>query len=226
MRKIKELIYKEEDAWPMIQEWVNEAKNQVEVLKNNRVDGEKTLLQLQVTNKSTMGAIALECGGLLIDKGWLKILGSGNEKISGNLLSWNNLDGKKIKFSLGAAMIIAYDIVGRFYAINAGGFGGSVKSIFYFAPDALEWEDTEMGYTDFIYWALSGNLDHYYKAFRWKGWESDIKKLSGDQGISIFPYLWTKEGKDIEKCSRRAVPVKDLWGIYNEFARQISDIRR
>lgn len=53
MRKIKELIYKEENAWLMILEWVKKAENQVEVLKNNRADGEKTLLQHQVTNKST-----------------------------------------------------------------------------------------------------------------------------------------------------------------------------
>lgn len=225
MRKLKELIYEEGNAWLMIQEWVKEAKNQVEVLKNNRVDGEKTLLQLQVTNKSPMGAIALQCGGLLVDKGWLRILGSGNEKISGNLLSWNNLDGKKIEFPLRAAMIIAYDVVGGFYAINAGEFGTSVKNVFYFAPDTLEWEDIEMEYTDFINWALNGNLNQYYKAFRWNSWESDIKELSGIQGILIFPYLWTKEGKDIEKCSRRAVPVKELWGTQNEIARQFSGIR-
>lgn len=223
MRKIEELIYKEENAWLIVQEWVSQAKNQVEILPNNRFDGEKTLFELQITNESTMGAIALECGGILVDNGWLRILGSGNEKISGNMLSWNNIDGTEIEFPLRGTMIIAYDIVGGFYAINVGALGSIIKSVFYFAPDSLEWEDIEMGYTDFINWALNGDLSLYYKSFRWIGWESDIKKLSGDQGISIFPYLWTKEGKDIEKCSKRAVSMKELWGIQNHLASQINE---
>ena len=86
----------------------------------------------------------------------------------------------------------------------------------------MEWEDIEMGYTDFINWAFNGDLNLYYKSFRWTGWESDIKKLPGDQGISIFPYLWTKEEKDIEMWSRRAVPMKELWGIQNHFSSQIN----
>lgn len=225
MRKnLEELIFNRENTWLMVQDWIEAAENHVEVLTDNRIEGEKTLLQLQITNKSTMGAIALECGGLLIDKGWLRILGSGNDKISGSLLSWNNLDGTEIEYPMEKAMIIAYDVVGGFYAINAGELGSSFKSVFYFAPDTLEWEDTEKGYTDFILWALNGDLNLYYETFRWKGWEDDVKRLSGSQGISIFPYLWTKEGKDIEKCYKRAVPMRELWGIQNEFSRQINSL--
>ncbi len=118
IRKLSELIYKEENAWPMIEEWLAKAENHVGVLPNNRVEGEEVLLKLQVTNKSAMGAIASECGGILVDNGWLRILGSGNENISGNLLSWNNVGEIKIEYSIKNAMIIAYDIVGGVYAIN------------------------------------------------------------------------------------------------------------
>ncbi|MBE6066254.1 MAG: DUF2625 family protein [Clostridium lundense] len=223
MKRIDELIYKEESAWIKILEWIEQAKNDVEVLPNSRVNGEKALLKLQITNKSTMGAIVLECGGILVDNGWLRILGSGSDNISGSILSWNSIDGTEIDFPLRHAMIIAYDIIGGFYAINAREFGGSTRNVFYFAPNTLEWEDIEMKYTDFIYWTLYGDLNLYYKTFRWANWKSDIKKLSGNQGISIFPYLWTKEAEDIEKCSRRAVPMRELWGIQNEFARQIKE---
>lgn len=221
MKRIDELIYKEESAWIKILEWIEQAKNDVEVLPNSRVKGEETLLKLQITNRSTMGAIVLECGGILVDNGWLRILGSGSNNISGSILSWNSIDGTEIDFPLRDAMIIAYDIIGGFYAIDSRGFEGSIRNVFYFAPDALEWENIKMKYTDFIYWALYGDLDLYYKTFRWTNWKSDIKKLLGNQGISVFPYLWTREAEDIEKCSKRAVPIKELWGIQNEFARQI-----
>lgn len=223
MKRIDELIYKEESAWIKILEWIEQAKNDVEVLPNSRINGEKALLKLQITNKSTMGAIALECGGILVDNGWLRILGSGSDNISGSILSWNNVDGTQINFPLKDAMIIAYDIIGGFYAIDAREVVSSTRNVFYFAPDTLEWEDIEMKYTDFIYWTLYGDLNLYYKTFRWANWKSDIEKLSGNQGISIFPYLWTKEAEDIEKCSKRVVPIKELWGIQNEFARQIKE---
>jgi hypothetical protein len=221
IRKIEELIYREDSAWSMIQEWLINTKNDVEVLSNLRNLGEETLQKLQVTNKSTMGAIALECGGFLVDKGWLRILGSGSDKISGNLLSGNNLDGAQMKFSVKGALIIAYDIVGGIFAINSGAFGYSIKNIFYLAPDTLEWEDTEKGYTDFIYWALHGDLNLYYKTFRWSGWQNDVKNLLGSQGISIYPYLWTKQGENIEECHREAISMKEIWNIENEFIKQM-----
>ncbi|MFL0248293.1 DUF2625 family protein [Candidatus Clostridium stratigraminis] len=220
-KKLSELIYEEGNAWTMFETWFDKAENQVEVLPNTKADGEETLLQLQITNRSTMGAIALECGGLLVNHGWLRILGSGNERISGNLLSWNNISEIKIEYSIKNALIIAYDIVGGVYAINGGAFGQSFKNVFYFAPDTLEWEDTEKGYTDFINWALNGDINLYYKSFRWTGWEEDVRKLIGEYGISIFPYLWTKEGKNVNKCHREAIPMKEIWGIEQEFIKQM-----
>lgn len=223
IRKLSELIYKEENVWPMIEEWLAKAENHVEVLPNNRAGGEEALLKLQITNRSTMGAIALECGGILIDDGWLRILGSGNENISGNLLSWNNIGEIKIEYSIKNAMIIAYDIVGGVYAINGGAFGDSLKNVFYFAPDTLEWEDTEKGYTDFIYWALNGDINVYYKTFRWSGWQEAVSKLTGDQGISIYPYLWTEQGNNVNECHKEAMPMKEIWGIEQEFIKQMGN---
>lgn len=168
-----------------------------------------------------MGAIALECGGILIDNGWLRILGSGHSNIWGNLLSWNNIGSTQMEYPIKGAMIVGYDIVGGAFAINGGAFGNTIGNVFYFAPDTLEWEDIEMGYTDFIYWALNGDLNLYYESFRWIGWEEDAKKLTGNKGIFIYTYLWTKEGKNVEECHKKAIPMNEIWGVENEFIRQM-----
>jgi hypothetical protein len=42
-----------------------------------------------------MGAIIYETGGLLVDNGWIRILGSGHKKLDRNLPEWNK--GKSIK---------------------------------------------------------------------------------------------------------------------------------
>ena len=218
-KQINELIF-EESAWSEITKQILEAKNEVVVLPTIKQKGMDTLSELQISNKSTLGAIALESGGLLIDHGWLRILGSGNEKIAGDLLSWNCIRKNKIKIPLKGALIIGYDILGGFFAINSGGLGESFKNIYYLAPDTLEWEDTGLGYTDFINWSLNGDLELFYETMRWDEWEEEVESLYGEQGISIYPYLWTEQGKDISKCNRKQIPMIEIWEIENEFKNQ------
>lgn len=215
MKSKSELIF-EDNAWMMILSWIQESKIDVTVLDNERDTGEEVLFQLQVTNKSTLGAIASETGGMLVDNGWLKILGSGHSQIYGSL----NVNHESFPFNEG--FVVAYDVVGGVFAINSEYFDKNSRNVYYFAPDTLEWEDTGKGYTDFIYWLFHGDLNSYYEYFRWKGWREDIKKLREDQGISIYPYLWTEEGKNIEACHKEAIPFKEIWGIQNQFKSRIN----
>ncbi|MET9463074.1 DUF2625 family protein [Streptomyces canus] len=50
--------------------------NRVEVLPGDAETGRASLLQLQVSARSISGGIVLNCGGLLVDSGWLRIFGS------------------------------------------------------------------------------------------------------------------------------------------------------
>ncbi len=112
------------------------------------------------------------------------------------------------------------DVVGGFFALNGGAFDGPPGNVFYFAPDALKWEDTKGGYTAFLAWVITGDLELFYKGSRWQGWQQDVAKLKGDQGISVYPFLWAAQGGSIEKRSRRPVPMKELWGSQMEMRRQ------
>ena len=47
--------------------------------------------------------------------------------------------------------------------------------------DALDWEPLQMGYSDFLQWAFSGELAQFYDWIRWPGWEDDVKTLHGDR---------------------------------------------
>lgn len=62
----------------MMQDWIKNAKNKVEVLPKSQAAADQALLETQVTTRSPMGAIIHETGGLLIDDGWIRILGSGS----------------------------------------------------------------------------------------------------------------------------------------------------
>jgi len=226
LRSLSELINTKEPAWTdFLLTWIKEAKNVVEVLPKNQIKADSTLYKSQVTTRSPMGAIVYETGGILIDHGWIRILGSGSEKIDRNLMDWNkgktytNL-GEQLPF-----LLVADDVLGGFFAINAGGINsGGIGKIFYLAPDDLLWTPTNLTYTEFISFCFSGDIKKFYGNLYWKGWEEDVKSINGNQGISCFPYLWTKEGQDINNVKRHPVPIQELWIFINDSRNQLQII--
>lgn len=217
-RELSDLVELNDPAWPMILEWIKSARNPVQILPHEKADGERVLLQLQVTTRSPMGALAYESSGLLIDNGWIRFLGSGaaNEVLS--LLAWNNLAEKAIEPHLRGAFVIAYDVVGGFFAINGGKFEGKTGSVFYLAPDTRQWEDTQKSYSDLLYWAIQGDLERYYSNARWIGWQNEIAPIALDQGISFYPPLWA-QGPEVSERAKRAISIFELWGLHNQYSK-------
>ncbi|MGB4812607.1 MAG: DUF2625 domain-containing protein [Methylophilaceae bacterium] len=208
MRTLEELINKNDTALKLINEWANASESQYEILPASDQSG-KVLYSLQISTRSTMGAVAYETGGILIEHGWLRILGSGHPKLTRNLIDWN-------ENRTSGYLLIADDAVGGFFAINSGGFGEDIGNIYYWAPDSLLWEPLDIGYSDFLNWAFSENLANFYSDLRWPSWVLDIKTISADQCFNFVPFLWTKEGS-IESSSRRAVSIFEQFSLNKDF---------
>lgn len=49
-------------------------------------------------------------------------------------------------------LIVATDVVGGTFAINAGKFSDVVGHVWYFAPDTSDWEDLGLKYPEFLAW--------------------------------------------------------------------------
>src|SRR5437868_5544725 len=173
MRSLSELIEKNDPAFPIVLEWVSEAIRPVELLPPS-AGNEQALVQTQVTTRSPMGAVIYETGGILVDGGWLRLLGSGHSGLTRTLPGWNNGRGDGF-------LLVADDAVGGFFAINGGALGADVKDLYYFAPDRIDWEPLKIGYSSFLQWAFAGKLDVFYEWIRWRDWESDVAKLHGDR---------------------------------------------
>jgi hypothetical protein len=223
VRQLEELL-SDEPAWPLVESWVAGAVNDVRVLPTDRGRGEETLRLLQVTTRSPMGSVALETGGLLIDHGWIRILGAGGEAMNSSLASWNGLLTPREIEPIEKALVIANDAVGGLFALNGGAFDGDPGSVFYFAPDTLDWLDTSMGYSGFLQWACTGDLSRFYDELRWEGWEDDIAHASPDQGFAFYPPPFAKEGKPVRQAHRKLVPIAELYGYYRECARQLEEL--
>ncbi len=207
MRALKELVDLSEPAMPLVRQWLAEASRPFEVLPPDERCGD-VLVALQITTRSPMGAITYETGGILIDHGWLRLLGSGHPKLTRNIVGWNANRSS-------GYLLVADDAIGGFFAINGGALGSDQGSMYYWAPDTLNWEPLGLGYTDFIRWALSDRLDVFYEGLRWAGWESDTKQLGGDQCFNFYPFLWSEQGS-VESSSRKAIDVAEQFSFNTE----------
>jgi hypothetical protein len=222
-RGLAELIEVAEPAWPLVREWLSAARHPVTVLPADRARGERTLLALEVTTGSVLGAIALETGGLLVDHGWLRVLGSGGEGLSGSLLTWNGHVDEAGVQALPGGLLVAHAAIGGFFALNGGGLPGEPGAVCSLAPDTLEWESLDLAYSGFVHWALTGDLAAFYEGSRWPGWEHDAAALTGDRGIFVYPPLWMA-GSPIGERSRRDVPMTELWGLQREIGAQLRNV--
>ena len=150
MRALDELIDTNEPGWALIEEWLKEAKNDYEILPRDESRAQSELLGLQVTTRSPMGALAYGCGGIVIDGGWLRLLGSGCEQMNRGIYSFNLGKSFSEAGQMPGYLLVADDILGGFFAVNGGAFGGKAGNIFYYAPDSSEWEDTQLGYSQVL----------------------------------------------------------------------------
>lgn len=222
MQSLDELINKTDPAWGLVQKWIDSAKNKVEVLAPDSVKAKDALYNMQVSTYSTLGSVIYNTGGIMVDNGWIRILGSGSTRLNRTVPEWNK--GKTIK-EYGDKpdyLLVADDAVGGFFAINYGAFGSDLKNIYYLAPNSLNWEPLGAGYGEFILFCFDSDLSTFYKGLRWASWDQFIANLDGSKSYSFRPYLWSDEGKDIDKSTRKLVSTEDLFKFNIEKHKELS----
>ena len=154
-RPLTELINTQDPGWPVVQGWIASAKNKIQVLPKTAARADSALLAAQVTTRSPMGAVVYETGGIIVDNGWLRILGSGSPALNRDLMGWNK--GKQQ-----GLLLVADDALGGFFALNGGAFGqATLGKIYYLSPDNLEWEPLDKNYSEFLVFCFSGNLNKF-----------------------------------------------------------------
>lgn len=82
-------------------------------------------------------------------------------------------------------------------------------------------ENLEVGYSDFLYWLLTGPIESFYETFNWKNRDHDLKQVDGDHTFSFVPFLWTNEGHDLEQTDKRIIPVEEHYALTLELQKQL-----
>ncbi len=222
VRAVSELVNVGDSAWPSIQAAAAASVEPVVVLPVDRKDGEECLYRLQVTTRSALGALALNCGGIVVGHGWLRLLGGGYSSLP-DLASANGLGAPTDSGVPPPYLEVARDVLGGRFAINGGALPGVVGGVCYLAPDTLGWEPLGTGHGDFVAWAFGAGVERFYDEFRWTGWESEVEPMALDQGLSIYPPLFSQEARDLASTSRRPVPWSELVGFYDQARRDLGD---
>ena len=70
-----------------------------------------------------------------------------------------------------------------------------------------------MTYSEFLNFCFSGDIAKFYENLRWTNWKDEVSKLDGDKVYNFYPLLLTKEGKDINKISRNAIPIEEQYSF-------------
>ncbi|MEW2416452.1 DUF2625 family protein [Streptomyces sp. NPDC046866] len=231
LRDHGELIDVDDPAWPLLLQELSGTDVPVEVLLGDPVAGRASLLQLQVSARSNLGGIVLNCGGLLVDGGWLRIFASPSDPGLPGLAEVNAMPSAfDPSWRPDGGLVVAHDVLGGVFVLNGGdpreaGRPGEPGEILYFAPDALRWEALGAGHSAWLSWILSGGLQEFYEGLRWDGWRSEVSVLNGRQGLSFFPPLWSAEARrDLSATGRRTVPVAELLALSRDACLQLDGV--
>ena len=224
MRRTRQELEEVDDpAWPIVNAQCALHPSTIEVLPADINVATAEIEWLQVTARSYLGALALHCGGLLVDGGWLRILGSGHARCSWSLSSATRRMGWEHHEGAPVAIAVGVDVLGGIFAINGGAFGpDALGRVFYFAPESLDWECLNIGHTHWVDAMLDPErCGSFYAAARWSGWEAEVRALGANQGIHFWPPLWARESKPRANASRRAVNLDEVIDFELDAARQL-----
>lgn len=184
--------------WNEIKYILKNSTRKVKIINNKVYDD--TLNNLNIDKNSMLGQVITNTSGIFIDN-YIRLFGNGSKDVSYNIYEYN-LEFKK--YFDDNMIIVADDVFGGLFSVTK-----EKNNILYFAPDTLQWENLEIDYKDFIKYISSEKIDEFYKSYKWSTFQEDIKDIKFNQGILIYPFLWSNEC-DIEKAKKSIVPFSEL----------------
>ncbi|MBI1190685.1 MAG: DUF2625 family protein [Tepidisphaera sp.] len=211
-RTADELLRNDDPAWPAVALAIQQAGSNARLLPGAGEQGRRCIEAMQVSSRSTLGALAFHAGGILLDSGWVRILGCGHQECALSLESATSLLGFARLNQPPVGVVVGVDILGGIFAIN-GGFLQSTPlgQVAYFSPETLEWTGLGVGHTAWVQVMLSEERrDKFYTNVRWSGWREEVAALPANAGLAFYPFLWSLESRPLERTSRTQTPIDQL----------------
>jgi hypothetical protein len=208
--RLRELAQVDDPAWQLIEQLLEKSPLTWKLVEASLQSRESALLSIDVTAQSFLGGLAYNCGAILIDHGWVRLLGAGAEGLPSLQVSMFESNEQGVAFE---GILAAFDILGGQFVIHGSGLDVAPGEICYWSPDSLSWEPLGFGHSALVRFLLSDNLADFYASLRWSGWEAESDAVPLDKGIFAWPPPFTKEGRDLGKSTRNVVPLAELFAL-------------
>ncbi|MEJ3653229.1 DUF2625 family protein [Actinomycetes bacterium KLBMP 9759] len=192
-------------GWANVENLVRNAPTPVTVLPGDRTQGDAALEWLGVTDRSMLGALVRWTGGLVVDSGWVRVMGGAGE-----------LDIRRLNPGPPSHLVIAHDVLGGVFVLNGrdphlAGLPGEPGEVLYRMADDGEWNRTEFGHSVWLHWLLSRHTTDFFADLRWPGWEAETAGVGLSQGLSVYPPLPTlSTSAERAAAGKRAVAIGEL----------------
>jgi len=222
IKTVDELINYADPGWKNVKKMIDSAVNKVDIMAVDTNAAREAIYQLQVeaNPNSPLGGIVYSTGGLLVEGGWLRVLGSGSNKLTRSVSAWNKGKTFDNPGETGPYLLIADDALGGFFAINNGGLGSDRGRVYYLCPWTLQWDRLDMSYTDFLRFCFEGDFEEFYKPYMSKNWKYDVATLTADKCYNYTPPLWSKEGQKFTKSVRKHIPIEEQYNLNMQMRKQ------
>jgi len=93
----------------------------------------------------------------------------------------------------------------------------------YFGPDTLQWESLGAGHGGWLSWLAEGGTAQFYESLRWPGWQAEIAALPVSRGLTVYPFLWSREAREnLAATTRAPAPMAELFSLHDEFAARLA----
>ena len=213
LKTVDQLVNYSDPGWKKLKKEIDTAINKVEIMPVDTNQARDAIYQVQVSTESPLGSIIYMTGGMLFEEGWIRILGSGSNRLSRSIATWNkgktfNEVGERMPY-----LLIGDDAMGGFFALNYGGLGGDGGKVYYLAPATLQWQALEMTLSEFLHFCFDGDFEEFYKPYMSKNWRYEVTNLPPDKCYNFTPPLWSKEGKKFTKSVRKYVPCEEQYNL-------------
>ena len=177
-----------------------------------------TMVDSQIALSSYPGFLACfieKTAGIQI-RNLIRLLGSGNTEIKRSV-DYVTASLQNAFEELPPLVVFADDVFGGHFLLFE-----NEDEVVYFAPDALNLENLDTSYEDFIRWCFTTSILEFYQTFLWEDYETFLTDIPFDKAVSIYPPLWANEC-EIQTASKRIVPADEVFGVTVEILRQLPE---
>lgn len=202
-----------DSKWNEFLEWKSDAKNDVTVFAPDSNRALFAMYEGDLDPNSMLASFILHSGGMVVDHGWIRVLGSGCTDFMRGFKDWNRGKSKPGKDG-SYYLLVADDVVGGFFGIKMSpGANPDKAKVWYLGASNLQWVNTGIDYPTFLKFCFVGDMKGFYYDYRWDGWQEEVSKFSQRHTIGCYPELWTRETR-VQESNRKVLDVATLWNKY------------